>query len=161
VLTPAQLSAPQPFLPASVADFLQPRVLELTYTAWDLQPFARDCGYDGPPFRWDEERRFALRCELDALFMHLYLPSTADGSWQRHPNEGDAEHAALTGAFATPRLAVAHVMDSFPIVRRHDEQQHGSYRTKERILAIYDAMQGAMQAGTAYESPLQPAAGVV
>ena len=29
-------------------------ILELTYTAWDLQPFAQDCGYDGPPFRWDE-----------------------------------------------------------------------------------------------------------
>src|SRR5690606_25369808 len=33
------------------------RVLELTYTAWDLEAFALDCGYDGPPFRWDEERR--------------------------------------------------------------------------------------------------------
>ncbi|MBU0719541.1 MAG: N-6 DNA methylase, partial [Planctomycetes bacterium] len=29
--------------------------LELSYTAWDLEPFAKDCGYDGPPFRWDEE----------------------------------------------------------------------------------------------------------
>jgi hypothetical protein len=28
----------------------------------------RDCGYEGPPFRWDEERRFLLRCELDAAF---------------------------------------------------------------------------------------------
>lgn len=159
VLTPAQLSASQQFLGASVTDYIRPRVLELTYTAWDLQPFARDCGYDDPPFRWDEERRFALRCELDALFMHLYLPSTADGSWQRHPNEGDAEHAALTGAFATPRLAVEHVMDSFPIVRRRDEQQYGSFRTKEQILAVYDAMQQALQQGTTYVSPLRPPAG--
>jgi hypothetical protein len=142
-----------------IADFIQPRVLELTYTAWDLQPFARDCGYDGPPFCWDEERRFALRCELDALFMHLYLPSTADGNWQRHPNEGDAEHAALTGAFATPRMAVEHVMDSFPIVSRRDEQQYGSFRTKEQILAVYDAMQQALQQGTTYVSPLLPPAG--
>ena len=28
-----------------------PRVLELTYTAIDLAPFARDLGYTGPPFR--------------------------------------------------------------------------------------------------------------
>jgi ATP-dependent helicase YprA (DUF1998 family) len=34
-------------------DWVLPRVLELTYTAWDLEPFARDVGYDGPPFRWD------------------------------------------------------------------------------------------------------------
>ena len=35
-----------------------------TYTAWDLSPFARDLGDDGPPFRWDEDRRFLLRAEL-------------------------------------------------------------------------------------------------
>jgi len=27
--------------------------LELTFTGWDLKPFAQDCGYDGPPFFWD------------------------------------------------------------------------------------------------------------
>src|SRR4051794_37649942 len=47
-------------------DWFFPRILELTYTAWDMQPFATDCGHDGPPFRWDEGRRFLLRCELDA-----------------------------------------------------------------------------------------------
>ena len=26
----------------------------------------------GSPFRWDEGRRFAMRCELDAAFFHLY-----------------------------------------------------------------------------------------
>jgi hypothetical protein len=30
-------------------DFFIPRILELTYTAWDLQPFAQDCGYGGAP----------------------------------------------------------------------------------------------------------------
>jgi Eco57I restriction-modification methylase len=48
--------------------------LELCYTAWDLESFAQDCGWPGPPFRWDEERRFLLRCELDAAFFHLYYP---------------------------------------------------------------------------------------
>ena len=38
---------------AALLDFIMPRVLELTYSAWDMQPFARDLGYDG-----DEERRF-------------------------------------------------------------------------------------------------------
>jgi hypothetical protein len=27
---------------------------------------AQDCGFDGPPFRWDEDRRFLIRAELDA-----------------------------------------------------------------------------------------------
>ena len=55
---------------------LASRVLELTYTAWDLEAFATDCGYDGAPFRWDEERRFQLRCELDAAYFHVYLGAT-------------------------------------------------------------------------------------
>src|SRR5262249_46382643 len=64
----------------SLADWLVPRVLELVYTAYDLAPLARDCGYNGPPFSWDDARRFAIRCELDAAFFHLYLPCAPDGS---------------------------------------------------------------------------------
>ena len=54
------------------AEFIVPRVLELSYTAWDLQPLADDLGYEGPPFRWAPERRFLLRCELEAALFHLY-----------------------------------------------------------------------------------------
>ena len=63
----------------SVREWLLPRILELTFTAWELESFAADCGWDGPPFRWDEDRRFLLRCELDAAFFHLYLPAEEDG----------------------------------------------------------------------------------
>ena len=50
------------------------RVLELTYTAYDLAPFfAADLGYDGPPFSWDPERRpVPTRAELDAAMFRLY-----------------------------------------------------------------------------------------
>jgi hypothetical protein len=92
-------------------DWLLPRVLELTYTAWDLEPFARDSGWFGPPFVWDEARRFQLRCELDAAFLHLYGLSRADA---------------------------AYILDTFPIVRRKDEAAHGTYRTRDTILALYD-----------------------
>jgi hypothetical protein len=97
----------------ALLDFIVPRVLELTYTAWDLRPFAQDLGYQGAPFVWDEERRFLLRCELDALYFHLYQISRDD---------------------------VNYIMDTFPIVKRKDEAAHGSYRTKETILAMYDEM---------------------
>ena len=130
--------------------------LELTYTAWDLQPFALDCGFDGPPFRWDEDRRFLLRCELDAAFFHLYLPATADGSWKKTESEADAELAALCAAFPTPRHAVDYIMDTFPIVRRKDEAKHGEYRTKRTILEIYDAMQHAIATGHPYQTRLDP-----
>ena len=110
-------------------EFVVPRVLELTFTAWDLESFARDLGYHGPPFRWDAERRFLLRCELDAGFFHIYGLSRADTDY---------------------------VMDSFPIVRKNDERAHGEYRTKRVILEIYDAMAEAARNGKPYLTLLDP-----
>jgi hypothetical protein len=46
---------------------------ELAYIAYDdLRPFAKDMGYHGEPFRWDEVRRAQLRAELDAYYARLY-----------------------------------------------------------------------------------------
>jgi hypothetical protein len=123
-----------PFLPPeiyaqSLITWLLPRVLELTYTAWDLQPFARDCGYYGSPFRWDEERRFLLRCELDAAYFHLYGIERAD---------------------------VDYIMETFPIVKRKDEAAHGEYRTKRVILEIYNEMAEAVRTGQSYQTRLDP-----
>jgi len=109
--------------------FFTTHVLELTFTAWDLEPFARDCGFYGPPFRWDEARRFQLRCELDAAFFHLYGISRDD---------------------------MAYIMDTFPIVKRKDEAKYGTYRTKDTILAIYDALLEAQRTGQPFISPLAP-----
>lgn len=138
-------------------------VLELTYTAWDLQPFAQDAGWDGPPFRWDEERRFLLRAELDAAFFHLFLPSTREGEWQPAREEDGArvdetaeQLASLREHFPTPRDAVDYILGTFPIVKRKDEQRHGEYRTKRVILEIWDAMQAAMARGERYRSSLDP-----
>lgn len=124
------------------------RVLELTYTAWDLEPFAKDCGYDGPPFKWDEERRFLLRCELDAAYFHLYL-----GAEQEWREQGSPE---LLQYFPIPRAAVEYIMETFPIVKRKDEQKYGEYRTKRVILEIYDEMAEAMRSGAPYQTRLDP-----
>jgi hypothetical protein len=113
----------------AISEWLLPPVLELTYTAWDLEAFARDVGYDGPPFRWDPERRFLLRCELDAVFFHLYGLS-----------RGDTDY----------------VMDTFPIVRKNDLKAHAEFRTKRVILEIYDAMADAARTGKPYQTRLDP-----
>ena len=49
-----------------------------------------------------------------------------------------------------------YILETFPIVKRKDEQAHGEYRTKRVILDIYDAMQQAMETGTAYHTRLDP-----
>ena len=126
-------------------------VLELSYTAYDLQPFAKDCGYDGPPFIWDEERRFEIRCELDALYFHLYLGTQSD--WQ---TQGSKE---LLSYLPTPRNAVEYIMETFPIVKRKDEKEFGEYRTKIRILEIYNQMTYCLATNTEYRSSLNPPPG--
>ncbi len=110
-------------------EWLRPRVLELTYTAWDLEGFGADLGYTGPPFRWDPARRELLRAELDAAFFHLY---------------------------GIKRNDVEYIMDTFPIVKRKDEAAHGEYRTKRLILERYDALAAAAAAGTEYQTVLTP-----
>jgi hypothetical protein len=111
----------------------------------------------------DTTQKTLFRCELDAAFFHLYLPATADGQWKPAriaegavPDETPEELAELKRHFATPRDAVAYIMDTFPIVRRKDEEKHVEYRTKRVILEIYDQMAEAMRTGKPYQTRLNP-----
>jgi hypothetical protein len=63
--------SPSFYSPANLA-FVVPRVLELTYTSYSMAPFARDLGYSGAPFAWNEDRRAQLRAELDAWYALAY-----------------------------------------------------------------------------------------
>ncbi len=169
MLPPGKLSTASSFQVRSETfrDWLLPRVLELTFTAWDLEAFAGEYGWDGPPFRWDEERRFLIRCELDAAFFHHYLPADVDGQWRPARRADGCPHdetppelAELQRHLPTPRDAVAYIMDTFPIVRRKDEEKYaGDYRTKRVVLEIYDAMQGAIRTGQPYQTRLDPPPG--
>jgi hypothetical protein len=157
VLPPALYEQSSPWQRSEMLrDWLMPRILELTYTAWDLDAFARDCGFDCPPYRWDPARRFLIRCELDAAFFHLYLPCEAKDGWKFLDSESPATRQSLLAASSTPRNAVSHIMDSFPVVRKIDEKAHGEYRTKRVILEIYDAMAEAIRTGQPYQTRLDP-----
>ena len=111
VIAPADYD--RAFGATTARDLVRHHVLRLTYTAHDMAPFARDLGYDGPPFIWNEEERRHLRARLDALYFHLYGLSRADA---------------------------AYILDTFPIVRRHDKAAFGHYRTKDMILAYHNAL---------------------
>jgi hypothetical protein len=130
---------------SSLLDFIVPRVVELTYTAWDLQRFAQDildevgpetwarwfrdvivhtspspAWASGPtpaPFVWDGKRRAHLRTELDGLYAHLY---------------------GLT------REELDYILDTFPIVRRRDEERYGEYRTNRLVLEAYEEVEPLM-----------------
>jgi hypothetical protein len=102
----------KPFHGVDLKSWIGERVLKLVYTADDMKGFAHDMGFDGPPFVWDEEERLHLRCQLDALFFHLYGLS---------------------------REETDYVMETFPIVRKNDLERCGAYRTKDLILHYWNA----------------------
>lgn len=113
--------------------WLRPYVAELFYTSWRMQPYARDHGDDGPPFRWNPERRALLRADLDAGFLHVY-----------GLNRQEAEH----------------VLDSFFVIRNYDDRDFGEYRTKRLVLEAYDRMAEAIANGGEGWKPLaDPPAG--
>lgn len=85
------------------------RVLELSYTASELEPFARACDHLGPPFAWSEPRRHERRCELEAALFHLYGFGLDDA---------------------------ANALDGFAIVARRERSEHGEFRSKRRILEL-------------------------
>jgi hypothetical protein len=132
VFGPAVARRPAPWPSELLIDFVVPRVVELSYTAWDLDGFADDCGMAGPPFRWDTDRRPVLQAELDALFFHLYGLERDDVDW---------------------------VLDTFTVLRKYEERSPsrggvGEYRTKRLVLELYDAMAKAIATGEPYDTPL-------
>ena len=130
VLRPTAYGMAAPWAPAmQIRDWILPRVLELTYTAWDVRAFAEDCGAGGPPFIWDPERRFQLHCEIDAAFFHLYGISRDD---------------------------TAYVLDTLGVLEQSERREHGEYRTKRVVLETYDALAAAAARGLRYDSPLAP-----
>ena len=130
-LHPEVYAMPAPWAPSiQIRDWLLPRVLELTYTAWNLKAFAEDCGDDGAPFIWNPERRFHLRCEIDAAFFHMYGISRDDADY---------------------------ILDTFPVLKQSEERVYDEYRTKRVVLEIYDSFAAAAKEGVPYDSPLAPA----
>jgi hypothetical protein len=94
-----------------IKDKIVSNVLKLSYTSKALIKFANDLNYFNDPFLWDENERFYLQCELDAIFAHLYGLSKEE---------------------------VAYILETFPIVKKKDIFKFNCFRTKETVLKLYD-----------------------
>jgi len=108
--------------------FVVPRVLELTYTSHAMAPFARDLGYDGVPFGWDEDRRAQLRAELDAWFALAYGLSRDELRYVLDPKD-------VMGA--------DYPSETFRVLQKNEIAKYGEYRTQRLVLAAYDAQAAA------------------
>ena len=106
--------------------FIVPRVLELSYTSHSLAPFARDLGYDGPPFAWDEDRRAHLRAELDAFYARAYGLTRDELRYILDP-------ADVMGA--------DYPSETFRVLKEKEQRRYGEYRTRKLVLNAWDRME--------------------
>lgn len=119
-----------PILPPSAYSddglgFIVPRVLELSYTSHSMAPFAQDLGYDGEPFKWDEDRRAQLRAELDAWYALAYGLSRDELRYVLDPKEVMGED---------------YPSETFRVLQKNEIKKYGEYRTQRLVLAAYDAL---------------------
>jgi hypothetical protein len=122
-----------PPIPYSEADlaFIVPRLLELTYTSHSMTPFARDLGYDGPPFVWDEGRRVLLRAELDAWYARAYGLTRDELRYILDP-------ADVMGA--------DYPSETFRVLKSNEKARYGEYRTARLVLTAWDAQETQLAA---------------
>ncbi|OBU77994.1 restriction endonuclease [Cylindrospermopsis raciborskii CS-505] len=104
-------------------EYIAPRVLELVYTAWDMQPFALDMGYEGEPFIWNPNKRALIRAELDAYYAKLYGLTRDELRYILDP-------ADVYGADFPS--------ETFRVLKNNEIKQYGEYRTQRLVLEAWD-----------------------
>ena len=105
--------------------FIVPRVLELTYTAWDMQPWAQDLGYDGVPFAFNPERRAQLRAELDAWYARAYGLSREQLRYILDPADIEGPD---------------YPSETFRVLQKNELKEFGEYRTQRLVLDAWDRL---------------------
>jgi hypothetical protein len=120
-----------PVLPPSsysAADraFIVPRVLDLIYTATSMQAIARDLGYEGPPFAWNEDRRALLRAELDAWYSRAYGLTRDELRYILDPAEVKGPDCPS---------------ETFRVLKKNEIARYDEYRTARLVLAAWDAQE--------------------
>jgi hypothetical protein len=116
---------PTLYTPFALA-FIIPRVLELTYNSRSVAPFARDLGYDGAPFAWNEDRRAHLRAELDAWYARAYGLARDELRYILDP-------ADLKGP--------DYPSETFRVLKKNEIARFGEYRTARLVLQAWDRME--------------------
>jgi hypothetical protein len=121
---------PERYTTADLA-FIVPRVLELTYTAQDLQAWGQDlAAYDprptweqGRPFGWDSARRARLRSELDVYYAGLYGLTREEQCYILDPKEVMGEN---------------YPSETFRVLKKNEVDTFGEYRTRRLVLEAWD-----------------------
>lgn len=119
--------------PKATLEYIVPRVLELTYTAHDLKPWADDlAAYDprpvterGQPFAWNLARRAQLRAELDAYYARLYGLTREELRYILDPKEVMGDD---------------YPSETFRVLKEGEIRNYGEYRTRRLVLEAWDEL---------------------
>lgn len=134
---------PPDFYAVSDVNFVRNRVVELTYTNYSMRPFARDLGYEGEPYVWDEDRRATLRAELDAFYARAYGLSRDELRYILDP-------ADLMGA--------DYPSETFRVLKEKELKLYKEYRTQRLVLDAWDRMErGELHCPAPYDKRMAPA----
>ena len=82
-------------------------------------------GYEGEPFRWDNQRRAKLRAELDAKYAKLYGLTREELRYILDPSD------IYGSEFPS---------ETFRVLKNNEIKQYGEYRTQRMVLAAWDIM---------------------
>lgn len=142
-------------------DFIVPLVLELTYTAWDLQPWAEELvsawktesGDWKPgtpeairrspltPFPYDPDRRATLRAELDAYYAKLYGLTEEELRYILDPADVMGDD---------------YPSETFRVLKNKELKEFGEYRTQRLVLEAWGRLEQASPAIIPQAQPARP-----
>ncbi|MGL5846373.1 Eco57I restriction-modification methylase domain-containing protein [Aeromonas veronii] len=117
--------APDYYTEADLA-FIIPRVLELTYTAHNLESWAQNLGYDGEPYAFNPDRRAVLRAELDAYYAKLYGLTRDELRYILDPADIMGED---------------YPSETFRVLKNKEQKEFGEYRTQRLVLEAWDKLE--------------------
>lgn len=135
---------PERYSDADLA-FIAPHVLELTYTAHDMQAWAHDLGFDGQPFVFNPQRRAEIRAELDAYYAYLYDLSEDELLYILDPSQA---------------LGEDYPSETFRVLKNREMKEFGEYRTQNLVMREFKRIALARANGEPYVSLLNPPPGV-
>ena len=88
-----------------------------------MAPFARDLGYEGAPFAWNENRRALLRAELDAFYARAYGLTRDELRYILDPTDVRGSN---------------YPSETFRVLKTNEKARYGEYRTARLVLEAWD-----------------------
>jgi len=107
-------------------EFIAARVIELSYTAEDMAPWAESVGFIGAPFEFNPSRRAELVAELDAFYARKYGLNREELRYILDPSDVKGD---------------GYPSETFAVLKRNEMREHGEYRTQRLVLEAWDKLE--------------------